>query len=431
MKYFAAISFPLIIVLSNFGLLPGTIRDSHSTFVCIDSYTKQDILEELIRLINEEDPEGINKLLERFTELDKKGGRRNATPLYYAVNKGNVEIAKLLILKGADVHTYEFEGITLLAVAVSNNDVDMAGLLLAKGADPKAICSEGMEENFTPLSLAMENGNREILDLFIASDKSIEKAEIEMGLLEIQLRKATDRNDFSTADSILSDGNISLENSMSILLRFTYGSADYRELIRKYGPDDMAEGRLNVLDYLINEGGITWDYREDPGCPSLEFPLATTFLHHKSQPFRYAPGNAFDGNPGTSWVEGVDKAGIGQKIAFEIGEDAKILSILPGFGVGKYFKKNNRIKRANLSIYVLVGSASQFILTVGFLKEKSFETELFFEDQMDYQDFEINLPALSSFEGVPAGGYIAVIEILEVFPGTDWDDACIAEIKIE
>lgn len=194
MKYFAAISFPLIIVLSNCGFLPGTIRDSHSTedpwyfiglqiikaeygkqylnydkaykqkgVVSIDSYTQQDILEELIRLINEEDIEGINKLLERFTELGKKGGERNATPLYYAVNKGNVEIAKLLILKGADVHTFEFEGITLLAVAVSNNDVDMARLLLEKGANPKAICSEEMEGDFTPLCLAMENSMSTLL----------------------------------------------------------------------------------------------------------------------------------------------------------------------------------------------------------------------------------------------------------------------------
>lgn len=56
------------------------------------------------------------------------------TPLMFAAQKGNAEIARLLILKGADINAMSYQGGTALSFAEAAGEKDMADLLKQWGA---------------------------------------------------------------------------------------------------------------------------------------------------------------------------------------------------------------------------------------------------------------------------------------------------------
>lgn len=63
---------------------------------------------------------------------------RRTTPLFMAVKRGHIDIARALIQHGADVNGGAgLDGPSPLQCACRNNDVEMARLLIEKGADRK------------------------------------------------------------------------------------------------------------------------------------------------------------------------------------------------------------------------------------------------------------------------------------------------------
>ena len=68
----------------------------------------------------------------------------NAALLYDACEKGQVDAARLLLDKGADVDRARKDGVTPLWIACLNGHVDVARLLLERGAvvehDSSALC---------------------------------------------------------------------------------------------------------------------------------------------------------------------------------------------------------------------------------------------------------------------------------------------------
>ena len=82
----------------------------------------------------------INKNVEKARSMLEKGADVNArayggwTPLMRAVSDGNIEISKLLIERGADVDAREDLGNPILLFACRKDRVDILSLLLEKGA---------------------------------------------------------------------------------------------------------------------------------------------------------------------------------------------------------------------------------------------------------------------------------------------------------
>ncbi|MEW6354695.1 MAG: ankyrin repeat domain-containing protein [Planctomycetota bacterium] len=86
------------------------------------------------------------------------------TPLHWAAIFGNVEVAKLLIERGANIEARDGMGRTPLLLAVINGQNLMVDLLLKNGADPNAQNAS----KYTPLMLAVLQGQQKTAELLLA-----------------------------------------------------------------------------------------------------------------------------------------------------------------------------------------------------------------------------------------------------------------------
>ncbi len=120
-----------------------------------------------------------------------------------------------------------------------------------------------------------------------------------------------------------------------------------------------------------------------------------------------SPASAIDGDIGTAWVEGVDGPGIGESLTltFDTATTLYDVILLPGyFASSELWEANNRLKRV------------QITLSDG----TSFTEE--FED--------IKQPMYIDVDGFPRIEWFR-LTILEVYPGTRWDDTAISEITLD
>lgn len=96
--------------------------------------------------------------LESITELVSKGANPTK-PLYFAIEKGHYELAKICVEQGANVNIEQW-GDSALENSIKFGRKDIANLLLDNGADPKASESDA-------LAHAANNGYFDILDRMI------------------------------------------------------------------------------------------------------------------------------------------------------------------------------------------------------------------------------------------------------------------------
>ena len=124
--------------------------------------------------------------------------KRNCSPLSASARSGNPDIIKMLLEKGAEVDCEDKDGFTPLEYAVLNNKTEAVRLLLQTGADAKRNCSllttparrgntdiikmaleKGAEvdcvdkDGFTPLESAALNGNTEAVQLLLQAGADV------------------------------------------------------------------------------------------------------------------------------------------------------------------------------------------------------------------------------------------------------------------
>ena len=74
------------------------------------------------------------------------------------MKKGSLEIVKLFVENGLDVN-HRDSGICPLHIAASNKDIEVAKFLISKGANINSVAGSG----YTPLQLAEKHGNTELV----------------------------------------------------------------------------------------------------------------------------------------------------------------------------------------------------------------------------------------------------------------------------
>jgi ankyrin repeat protein len=106
----------------------------------------------------------VRRKLTEGWEIEDRGGDGFA-PLHLAAHFGQLEVARLLLERGADRNAVAANDsrVTPLHSAVSARHRDLAGLLLALGASANAVQKGG----WTPLHTAAHNGDEAIVDLLL------------------------------------------------------------------------------------------------------------------------------------------------------------------------------------------------------------------------------------------------------------------------
>ncbi|KAH7055608.1 ankyrin repeat-containing domain protein [Macrophomina phaseolina] len=92
--------------------------------------------------------------------VDNTTGTFRSSPLHVAASFGKIEVAKLLISHGADLHAECSNGLTPLHFAIMKGRVQMVTTLLGAGASPKALTGS---LQFTPLHIACFSGRPDMV----------------------------------------------------------------------------------------------------------------------------------------------------------------------------------------------------------------------------------------------------------------------------
>ncbi len=100
-----------------------------------------------------------------------------STPLAWAANRTNTEIAAILLKAGADPNVTNELGIGPLALATANGSAAMVNQLLSHGADPNVARENGE----TPLMTAARMGQMDIMKLLLARRADVNASERKYG----------------------------------------------------------------------------------------------------------------------------------------------------------------------------------------------------------------------------------------------------------
>ena len=123
------------------------------------------------------------------------------TPLHAATWGNDTETIRLLVDAGLDVNSAHIAGFTPLINAASTGNLDAAKMLLAKGANVNAVAADPAVKvkagpialgNFTPLLMASPFGSAEFVKALLDAGAKVDVREAR-GLTPLMLAVATDR----------------------------------------------------------------------------------------------------------------------------------------------------------------------------------------------------------------------------------------------
>ena len=122
--------------------IQGFKRIAFHLFLMTLVFTGEGYAGELMTKVMQNDLEGVKTLLASGAKIDEKDATYGSTPLLMACNYGYVEMAELLVNRGADINIKAKNGATPLILAAASSE-KLAKLLLSKKADIHAKMSDG------------------------------------------------------------------------------------------------------------------------------------------------------------------------------------------------------------------------------------------------------------------------------------------------
>jgi hypothetical protein len=109
-------------------------------------------------------PAIVNLLIEAGADINRQSEDRGYSPLMDAAQKGDIEMARTLLGRGANPNLKSKDGQTALIICAGRSDERLSELLVGHGADPKVVDSLGM----SALSYAKLFHNEKLMALFNA-----------------------------------------------------------------------------------------------------------------------------------------------------------------------------------------------------------------------------------------------------------------------
>jgi len=109
-------------------------------------------------------PSAAQKIIEEGANVNQQFGDLHCTPLLLAIERGQTEVAKVLVRNGADIDYKDRRGYCPLLAALEKKDVQTTKLLINEGAEVNTEYKKGI----TPLHLATRQGEREIVALLLS-----------------------------------------------------------------------------------------------------------------------------------------------------------------------------------------------------------------------------------------------------------------------
>ena len=140
---------------------------------------------ELFRAIEKSDHIGIDELLQKNVSIDIKD-QEGETALMLAVRLGHAEIARKLLLHGADPKLTNHHGQTALIMASEKGNMAIVRLLLESGAEVNAQDSRGRFPfaGWTALMFAARSGQAEAVKVLIANGADVNAKAGETALMK-------------------------------------------------------------------------------------------------------------------------------------------------------------------------------------------------------------------------------------------------------
>jgi ankyrin repeat protein len=163
-----------------------------------------------------------------------------------AAMQGNREAVRTLLRDGADVNTTQADGMTALHWAAQKGDVDLAKILLYAGANVKATTRIG---GYTPLLMASKNGDTPMIALLLSNSNADPNGATANGTTPLMLAAAAGKADAVTR--LLDKGaNVNArENARAetaLTFAAAYGRADVVRVLAARGADTTVTTK--VLD---------------------------------------------------------------------------------------------------------------------------------------------------------------------------------------
>jgi ankyrin repeat protein len=110
-----------------------------------------------------QNPAIVRDLVEMGADVNATLSPWDRTPLMAAARGGNIEIADILLARGADVNAWNKERVTPLLLAIEGGHTAMAERLLEHGADPDVTTSD----EITAVALAIDRENPALAEALI------------------------------------------------------------------------------------------------------------------------------------------------------------------------------------------------------------------------------------------------------------------------
>lgn len=169
---------------------------------------------------------------------------------------------------------------------------------------------------------------------------------------------------------------------------------------------------LCILMICIITGSLSWSQ-----IPEDEIVITASSTLPASSTASFTPDNLMDGTT-ASWSEGAPGVGIGEYFVFDFRypDEMQYIVVKNGFGVDRYWRANARIKE----LKVTDESGSFRILQL----EDTPELRMYGLCELCEDEYG------TLQKGEPLSGSYYTFEILGVYVGGRWEDACITEVMV-